>query len=323
MKRNLTDLYKFSLIVACFLLLNVPSFSQSSLNKALDFDGDNKVDFAIFRPSNGIWFVKLSGGGKKVIDNSFFNLHTQDFLTPGSYDNDNMADYCVWRASDGGWFRYNSSDNTPQIAQFGVNGDRPVSRDYDGDGKTDYAIVRPINDSLVWYVLQSSDNALVEKQFGKASDFAVPGDYDGDGDFEYAVHRPGINIDDPGAFYISLNNGGYSQTNFGMSNDLVVPGDYDGDGKTDIAVVRTGLISSSVLEWHILKSTGGIKTVEFGFTGLDHTVQGDYDGDLKTDIAVWRESTKSFYVLRSSDNGISIVQWGEYGDFPIANYDTH
>ncbi len=324
MKRNLTNLRKFSLLIACFLLLNISILSQLSLNKALDFDGDNKVDYVIFRPSNGKLYISKSSGGVKIIDNAFFDsLKNEDYLTPGNYDSDNIADYCFWQSSDGGWFRVNSSNNEEHITQFGASGDRPVGRDYDGDGKTDLAVVRSVNDLLIWFVLLSSNNVLVVQQFGFAGDFAVPGDYDGDGDFEFAVQRPGINRLDQSIFYISLNNGSFSQTYFGLSDDQVVPGDYDGDGKTDIAVVRSGLTSSSTLEWYILRSTGGMQQINFGFSGLDYTVQGDYDGDLKTDIAVWRETTKSFYVRRSSDNTVTIFPWGEYGDFPLANYDTH
>lgn len=49
-----------------------------------------------------------------------------------------------------------------------MNGDRPVSGDFDGDGATDIAVYRP--DNGYWYILRSSDNALGAYQFGLATD---------------------------------------------------------------------------------------------------------------------------------------------------------
>ena len=111
---------------------------------------------------------------------------------------------------------------------------------------------------------------------------------------------------------------------WGLTNDLVVPGDYDGDGKTDIAVVREGATDGSPLAWYIRRSSDGQLIGRFfGVTSTDFNAQNDYDGDGKTDIAVWRDTTGTFYVLRSTDGGLYGVNWGAPGDNPIAGYDTH
>jgi hypothetical protein len=104
-----------------------------------------------------------------------------------------------------------------------------------------------------------------------------------------------------------------------LGSDLVVPGDYDGDGRTDFAVVRTGVSYT----WFILSSSNfSFRSVQFG-TKPDLPTQADYDGDGRTDISVFRQQTGVFFTLRSRDNTLVQVDFGQNGDFPIANYDTH
>jgi Tol biopolymer transport system component len=272
------------------------------LVKTSDFDGDNKDDIAIFRPSNSSWQIINSLTGTNRIQ-SFGQ--SGDVPVPGDYDGDGKTDLATFTPRDGSWQIFKSQAQVLTIMPMGQKGDYPAPGDYDGDGKTDIAFFRPVEGK--WYIFQSSNNVVREQLWGTTYDRPAPGDYDGDGRTDIAVWRT-----NEGVWYIRRSTGGTQSRLWGIRGDVLVPADYDGDGKTDIAIFRP--LDGT---WYIIKSLTNTGTTQRFGDGGEAIVPADYDGDGKTDLAVRRLSNNSWYILNSSDGTTRIQQWGQTGDIPI------
>jgi plastocyanin len=248
----------------------------------------------------------------------YFNVHTQTNQSgecrgqihlneaARNFDADGRSDLAVMRPSDGYWYVLRSSNNSLQAVPWGIASDVLVNADYDGDGKTDFAVFR----NGTWYVLPNAGGNFIATNWGFGTDIPVPGDYDKDGKTDIAVFRPSN-----GTWYVlRSSDGGFIGAQWGQNGDKPVPGDYDRDGRTDLAVFRP-VAAAGQGTWYILNSSDGSFVAQPWGRDTDKPVPGDYDGDGKTDIAVYRESDFSFwYILNSSNNTFQAVQWGTLGD---------
>lgn len=129
-----------------------------------DYDGDGKLDAAVFRPSTSRWYV-LKSSDNQVIDIQFGI--SEDIPVPADYDGDGRANFAVYRPSTGWWYRSTNPNTNYDGIQFGASGDVPVAADYDGDGRADAAVYRPSNGT--WYLMQTT-NGFMGQQFGIQTD---------------------------------------------------------------------------------------------------------------------------------------------------------
>lgn len=267
-----------------------------------DFDGDGNNDLAVFRPSQGAWYL-LNGSG--------FNASTfgtaADKIVSADYDGDGRTDIAVFQNTDGLgiWQIKRSNDGGVTSEQFGFGTDVPARGDFDGDGINDIAVYRP--STGVWYVKKSDNSGYTIVRFGAAEDKPLPLDMDGDGRDDIAVFRPSTGI----WYWLRSSDGQTAAATFGQLGDVPVRGDFDGDGKSDITVFRP----STGVWYTLFSSTGSYRVVRWGMEG-DIAVAGNYDGDSKTDIAVFRPSDGVWYILRSVDGAFQAGQFGMNGDLP-------
>jgi len=241
------------------------------------------------------------------------------------FDGDGTADFAV-RRNNGSGMQYTwhmlGSQNGYTAANFGYQfptgegGDSTAAADFDGDGKTDLAVVRrtALTTQIYWYILNSSNGTVSIVPWGiRPSDIAVPQDYDGDGQTDIAIRRGDY-------WWILRSSDGQPYVeHFVGGSDSLQGGDYDGDGKDDLATVRVEAgppgESGSTILYVKYSSTGQVRTSVLGDARVTGVVTGDYDGDGRADVAK-RQGTLWNWE-RSSDGQIDGFRFGADDDYPM------
>ena len=163
-----------------------------------DYDGDGKLDVAVFRRPQGIWYIIESSTGNPRYEYWGRTAAPGDAPVVGDYDGDGKADLCVTRAASGAngpisWYIRNSSNGQLQTFFWGdPRSDRPFfffPIDIDNDGKNDAMVQRVVNGQLVYFVRRSSDGQQYNLTWGSSSFFPQFGDYDGDGKTDFVARQ--------------------------------------------------------------------------------------------------------------------------------------
>jgi hypothetical protein len=158
-----------------------------------DYDGDGKMDVAVFRRATGVWYIIESSTGNPRYE---YWGTTNDVPAIGDYDGDGKADLCVTRAQSGFrfWYIRNSSNGQMQSFQWGLSNEGPAfffPIDIDNDGKQDAYVLRGVNGQLVIIVRRSSDGQMYYLPWGLTTFLFIQfGDYDGDGKTDFAARQP-------------------------------------------------------------------------------------------------------------------------------------
>lgn len=253
-----------------------------------DYNGDGMTDFALVDQgsSNGLnpASIRLA-----ICDgNEGFSIHSPfvgNFITnwahqsgvevvPGDYDGDGTTDLALVR-QDSGWgsipIAFSLANGQFNVTNHSIpnfisnwahlSGVKLVPGDYDGDGRTDLALVRQ---AAGWGSLPvafsqgngqfSVSNASMGGTINLFNTFAyqsgvkvVPGDYDGDGNTDIALIRQESGWDFiPVAF--SDGDGTFTQAMETVPRFIddwaptagveVYSGDFNGDGNTDLSLIR-------------------------------------------------------------------------------------
>ncbi len=100
-----------------------------------DFDGNGSSDPAVYRPSEGIWYVATGDGFTWSPSTPVGWGNYGDQPVPADYDGDGKTDYAVWRPKSGVWFILKSLIANPSkpeyiYATLGNPGDTAIPSSY-------------------------------------------------------------------------------------------------------------------------------------------------------------------------------------------------
>jgi len=170
------------------------------------------------------------------IGSATFSISVQDL-------DDNFGIYRHYPSWGGAVFALSNVLSVPHdiVSFYGIDGDIPVTGDWDGDGVDTVGIYRhyPSWGGAVFALSNGfSEPYDIVSFYGSDGDVPVTGDWDGDGVDTVGIYRP---LPGGGAMFALSN--GFSEPfdivfNYGIDGDIPVAGDWDGDGVDTVGIYR-------------------------------------------------------------------------------------
>ncbi|MCX6992377.1 MAG: ice-binding family protein [Kiritimatiellaeota bacterium] len=178
------------------------------------------------------------------------------------------------------------------VRAAGVNSPGRSVNDYDGDGKSDFALWRTAD--YLWSLCLSGPRyQSISNQYYAVGDWPVPGDYDGDGVTDVAIW---CSLNDWWNVIESSTKQIESAPFFGGLDLIAAQSDFDGDSMTDPAVYLT-----SDGTWSVAASASAYATCNASLGGIGYQpVVEDYDGDGLADPAIYNRTTGLWVISFSS-----------------------
>ena len=92
-----------------------------------DYDGDGRTDVAVWRPSEGVWYIIRSSDHVAFAQQWGLGFAPyNDVPVSGDFDGDGRTDIAVWRTSTGVWYIVQSSNGAGVARLWGVSSDIPI-----------------------------------------------------------------------------------------------------------------------------------------------------------------------------------------------------
>ena len=318
-------------------------FCSQRTRAAGDITADFRSDVALAGGVgwNTVPVAKSNGDGTFTVT----NLDVADFpvyaqqpgakLIAGDFDNDGRSDLALTGGSSNGvsWntlpVAFSNGDGTFRVTNLGIAdfgtyatqpGAKPITGDFDGDGRVDVALTGGSSNGVAWNTLpvafSNGDGTFRVTNLGIA-DFGtyatqpgakpITGDFDGDGRTDIALTGGSSNGASWNTLPVAFSNGDgtFRVTNLDIADfgtyatqpgAIPVAGDFDGDGRGDVALTSG---SSNGVSWNTLPVAFSNGDGTFRVTNLDiadfgtyatqpgaKPVWGDFNGDGRGDVAL-------------------------------------